>query len=77
MQQGEGKNTAHIGKVPCFEGIDLQSKTSVRLDGGVEASISIIDLQLLGNIKNNYIWNYIYAIRDIEMEDKYGGYITG
>ena len=27
--------------------------------------------------KNNNIWNYIYAIRDIEMEDKYGGYITG
>lgn len=79
MQQGEGKNTAHIGKVPCFEGIDLQSKTSVRLDGGVEASISIIDLQLLGNIKNNFSYKLedcmvyhrgmLYYLGDIEGKD--------
>lgn len=60
MQQGEGKNTMHIGKIPCFEGINLKSKTSVRLDGGIEAKVSIIDMRLLGSIKNKFS----YALED-------------
>lgn len=56
MRQGEGKTTFCLGKVPCFQGINLQSKTTVRLEGNVEVKISIVDMQLLGSVKNKFAY---------------------
>lgn len=52
LQQGEGKTTLSLGKIPYFTGINLSSQTSVRFDGSVDANISIVDLQLLGSLEN-------------------------
>ena len=57
MRQGEGKTTFCLGKVPCFQGINLQSKTTVRLEGNVEVKISIVDMQLLGSVKNKFAYS--------------------
>lgn len=54
LRQGEGKTTVSLGEIPCFEGINLCSQTSVRFEGDVEVNISIIDMQLVGSMENNF-----------------------
>ena len=41
LSQGEGKTTLQVGQAPSFEGTNLLSQDSVRLDGSIKADLSV------------------------------------
>lgn len=81
LSQGEGKTTLQVEQAPSFEGTNLLSQDSVRLDGSIKADLSVLNMHLLGRLENRsgsdfedcviYHNGVIYQLGDIADQKTY------
>ncbi len=81
LSQGEGKTTLQVEQAPSFEGTNLLSQDSVRLDGSIKVDLSVLNMHLLGRLENRsgsdledcmiYHNGVIYQLGDIADQKTY------
>lgn len=81
LSQGEGKATLQVEQAPAFEGTNLWSQDSVRLDGSLKADLSVLNMHLLGRLENRlgsdledcviYHNGVLYELGDIPAQKTY------